>query len=121
MLPRFFTHSGYRLLGVDRPVFPKGRPLYYCVAGAAFVLACLYLATTDLDALSFGWSSHAPSSHDLPPLYTEYHNAELSLPHQDWKKTEPSKGERFFFVAGHTRGTSSFVCQARVAIYEHVC
>ncbi|KAI0717233.1 hypothetical protein C8T65DRAFT_707305 [Cerioporus squamosus] len=104
MLPRLFTDSHYKLLGVDRPALPRGRPLYL-VAGAAFVLTCLYLAATDSDALSFSWSSHSPSStHDLPPLYTEYHNAELRLPQQDWTKTEPSEGERFFFVAGHTRG-----------------
>ncbi|RPD63753.1 hypothetical protein L227DRAFT_598834 [Lentinus tigrinus ALCF2SS1-6] len=99
MLPRFSTDSGYKLLGVDRPPFPKGRP-FYVVVGTTFVLACLYLAATDFDAFSL---SHSTSLHDLPPLYTEYHNVELSLPQQDWTKTEPSEGERFFFVAGHTR------------------
>ncbi|KAL7284994.1 hypothetical protein ACG7TL_000083 [Trametes sanguinea] len=40
----------------------------------------------------------------MPPLYENYHQAELSLPQHHWEQTRPNKDEKFLFVAGHSRG-----------------
>ncbi|KAI0633646.1 hypothetical protein C8Q77DRAFT_1217981 [Trametes polyzona] len=61
------------------------------------------LAVTTLQIES-AKASHAPPLHILPPLYSAYHDAELRLPQQDWSRTQPALHEKFFFVAGHTRG-----------------
>ncbi|KAI9068394.1 hypothetical protein FKP32DRAFT_164794 [Trametes sanguinea] len=39
----------------------------------------------------------------LPPLYSQFHDAELRLPQQDWNQSDPGPNEKFLFVAGHTR------------------
>ncbi|KAH9940544.1 uncharacterized protein BXZ73DRAFT_88761 [Epithele typhae] len=53
-----------------------------------------------------GWvhRKDPPAGAVLPPLYSEYHAAELQLPQHNWSKTQPDWEDRFFFVAGHTSG-----------------
>ena len=108
----------------------QGRHLYIA-AGLTFVLSCYFLArhfyalqevltatvTSDpiLPAATLETVSDEPELEveeapplpkGLPPLYSAYHDIELRLPQQDWTQTEPAPGEKFFFVAGHTRGES---------------
>ncbi len=61
------------------------------------------LRTAEVDQ-AYWHGRGAPSPHILPPVYSAYHSAELRLPQQDWSRTQPAPHEKFFFVAGHTRG-----------------
>ncbi|KAI0743492.1 hypothetical protein C8Q80DRAFT_1272186 [Daedaleopsis nitida] len=99
MLPRFATY--YRPLVSDRAPWTRSR-YTYLAAGLTVFLASLYLLGR--------YRSQAPLLPPVvdvpspqPPLYSEYHEAELRLPQQDWDKKWPSEDEKFLFVAGHTR------------------
>ena len=106
----------------------QGRHLYIA-AGLTFVLSCYFLArhfyalqevltaTVTLDPIpsitaaeivpeesELAVAEAPPLPKGLPPLYSAYHDVELRLSQQDWTRTEPAPGEKFFFVAGHTRG-----------------
>ncbi|KAI0676131.1 hypothetical protein C8Q78DRAFT_964081 [Trametes maxima] len=39
--------------------------------------------------------------HSAPPLYSEYHWAELALPQHKWNVGVPASEEKFFYAAGH--------------------
>ncbi|KAI0661162.1 hypothetical protein C8Q70DRAFT_911435 [Cubamyces menziesii] len=106
----------------------QGRHLYIA-AGLTFVLSCYFLArhfyalqevltatvTPDpipsiaaaevvpVEASGLEVAETPPLPKGLPPLYSAYHDVELRLPQQDWTRTKPAPGEKFFFVAGHTR------------------
>ncbi|KAI0652636.1 hypothetical protein C8Q79DRAFT_112381 [Trametes meyenii] len=44
-----------------------------------------------------------PTSTPLPPLYERFNEAELRLPQHHWDQRRPNGGEKFLFVAGHSR------------------
>ncbi|KAI0673913.1 hypothetical protein C8Q78DRAFT_660008 [Trametes maxima] len=44
-----------------------------------------------------------PTPTPLPPLYERYDQAELRLPQHHWDQKGPNRGEKFLFVAGHSR------------------
>ena len=121
MLERLNWHS--QAVGV------QGRRHLYIAAGLTFVLSCYFLARhfyalqevltstitpdpilptaaskTEFVEPEVEVAEVPPLPKGLPPLYAAYHDVELRLPQQDWTRTEPAPGEKFFFVAGHTRG-----------------
>ncbi|TBU44070.1 hypothetical protein BD309DRAFT_959243 [Dichomitus squalens] len=98
MLPRYsreFLLSGFDSKPtVTRRNFLVGIVVFALVVSGAY--AWRQLGRPGLIAI--------PPTELAPPLYTEYHEAELHLPQHDWSKTRPGDGQRFFFVAGHVRG-----------------
>ena len=108
MLLGFITRSsGYRytLLGTRTPTFTRTR-LGFLITGF-IVIACACVATrtfVDFEAFSIWPVPHTPSLHDLPPLYSHYHDCELRLPQQDWNRVEPKENEKYFYVSGFRTG-----------------
>ncbi|KAI0640151.1 hypothetical protein C8Q77DRAFT_1153040 [Trametes polyzona] len=45
-----------------------------------------------------------PNTPAYPPTYSEYHENELQLPQHHWDRLHTADDQKFFFVAGHTRG-----------------
>ncbi|KAH9854348.1 hypothetical protein C2E23DRAFT_818297 [Lenzites betulinus] len=63
-----------------------------------------YLGEESPVAFRYTYRDLVPTlSTSLPPLYENYHRAELSLPQHHWEQTEARKDEKFLFVAGHSR------------------
>ena len=102
VLPKYLSSDGCR---PDRRPFSRRRAV--SLFAAAAVLSTCALAWTA--RFQLGWPKQypvPPPGTSLPPLYSEYHEAELRLPQQSWNSTRPRGDEGFFFVAGHVRGSS---------------
>ncbi|KAM5543118.1 hypothetical protein V8D89_002992 [Ganoderma adspersum] len=104
MLPGFTTRSsGYRytFLRVRTPTSTRTRTGF--LAAGLIVIACICIAVqmfVDFEAFSIWPAPQTPSLHDLPPLYSYYHDRELRLPQQDWNRTGPKEDEKYFYVSG---------------------
>nr|VWP01562.1 MkkA [Ganoderma boninense] len=97
--------SGYRytLLGA-RPStkwIPRRRN---CLLLCGLVLiACAGVAVlsfVDFETLPVWAAPKTPSIHDLPPVYSLYHERELQLPQQQWNRTKHEEHEKLFYVSG---------------------
>ncbi|KAI0741413.1 hypothetical protein C8Q80DRAFT_1109813 [Daedaleopsis nitida] len=102
LLPKFATHC--RPSGADRFAWVKTR--YTCFAAAFVVIVTFFhfygRRYAEPNPAHVNPQERLPTPAVLlPPLYSEFHDAELRLSHQDWSKTRPSENERFLFVASH--------------------
>ena len=93
--------SGYRytLLGVRTPTSTRTRIGFLATGLVIVACVCVAIQTfvhVDFETFSIWPASRTPSLHDLPPLYSHYHDRELRLPQQHWNRTEPDGGEKYF-------------------------
>ncbi|KAL1951083.1 hypothetical protein VTO73DRAFT_232 [Trametes versicolor] len=91
------------------PASSKGRWLSRFAAGSALFLSVhallkLYSHATTVVTPPPYQAPSIPNEPAYPPTYSDYHRAELQLPQHHWDQTHPAGGEKFFFVAGHTKG-----------------
>ena len=104
--------------GAERRTCQCARRRVFIVA-AGLISTCTIVWAVASGGLPF-WRrlKEPPPGTVLPPLYAEYHEAELRLPQQNWDITEPMEGEKFFYVAGHIRGALClFVMQCSLLIH----
>lgn len=113
LLPKFVTH--YKPLSADRFAWAKTRNAFFSAVIIVlltlfhFYYAHRYAEGPTLAHGELHWQEYPspPTPAVLPPpLYSEFHYAQLQLPHQDWSKTKPSENERFFLAASHAYGMS---------------
>lgn len=110
MLPRFSRKGAYRPLVDAEPAAAYfRRHILLLFVGVTTTAACIFLYTAQLVDLWTSIEDPPPPGTRLPPLYSDYHASELQLPQQDWGRTSPADDEKFFFVAGHVRGTEDFI------------
>lgn len=91
------------------PASSKGRWLSRFAAVSALFLSVhallrLYSHATTVVTPPPYQAPSIPNEPAYPPTYSDYHRAELQLPQHHWDQTHPAGGEKFFFVAGHTKG-----------------
>ncbi|KAI1785377.1 hypothetical protein LXA43DRAFT_144063 [Ganoderma leucocontextum] len=106
MLLGFMTRSSnyrYTLLGArSPPICIQRTRICLLLSGLiAVTCACVAISTfVDFETISIWPAPRTPSLHDLPPLYSHYHDRELRLPQQRWNRTEPEEHEKYFYVSG---------------------
>ena len=93
--------------------FQKARPAHIvCDAGRCgcyFATVCDHLTrdiqTADNSQRDVRWFSLLPA---LPPLYREFHDAEIKLPQHHYK--DPFHGIKYISVASHVVGIAFYSC-----------
>ena len=101
-----FASDGYRLVGgAESRAYVRRRLLSLLVVVFLLSTSALLWTAITTGRLRLPWTYQVPPPGTyLPPLYSQYHTAELELPQHNWSHTRPGEDERFFFVAGHVRG-----------------